>query len=107
MKRFGAACALALAVIGWTAGCNDYGNTFQAPTGARLSSIAPSNASAGGAAFQLNLFGGGFFAQSLGEWKGQTLPPPSTGGPENNGISLYRTDHASLVQSPRLAHAHN
>jgi hypothetical protein len=103
MKRFGAACALALAVIGWTAGCNDYGNTFQAPTGARLSSIAPSNTSAGGATFQLNLFGGGFVAKTVVQWNGKTLPTQVNVDASNSVISITATVDASLIQSPGVA----
>ena len=53
MKRFLAAGAFAFALICLTAGCNDYGNTFQNNTGAQLTSISPSNASAGSAAMTI------------------------------------------------------
>src|SRR5262249_34491412 len=36
-------------------GCNDYGNTFQVPTGVSTGFIAPSQANAGGAAFTLTV----------------------------------------------------
>ena len=74
MKRFAAACAFALAVICWTAGCNDYGNTFQNPTGAAITSLAPTNISAGSASFTLNVFGRGFVTGTVVQWNGKTLP---------------------------------
>ena len=104
MKRFGAACALALAVIGWTAGCNDYGNTFQAPTGARLSSIAPSNASAGGSTFTLNLFGAGFVPKTVVQWNGKNLPTQVSLDANNNVLAITATVDASLITAPSLAH---
>jgi len=103
MKRFGAACALALAVVGWVAGCNDYGNTFQSPTGARLSSVAPSNASAGGTTFTLNLFGGGFVPKTVVQWDGKTLPTQVGLDANNNVISLSATVDASLIKTPGTA----
>src|SRR5215470_9576603 len=104
MKRFGAACALALAVIGWTAGCNDYGNTFQAPTGASLSSIAPSNASAGGSTFTLNLFGAGFVPKTVVQWNGKNLPTQVSLDANNNVLAITATVDASLIAAPGLAH---
>ena len=103
MRRFGAACALALAVIGWTAGCNDYGNTFQAPTGARLSSLAPSNASAGSGTFTLNLFGGGFVPKTVVQWNGKTLPTQVNLDTNNNVLGLTATVDAALIATPGLA----
>jgi hypothetical protein len=103
MKRFGAACALALAVIGWTAGCNDYGNTFQAPTGARLSSIAPSNASASTGTFTLNLFGLGFVPKTVVQWNGKTIPTQVTVDANNTVLTLTATVDASLLSQPGLA----
>ena len=103
MKRFGAACALALAVIGWTAGCNDYGNTFQAPTGARLASLAPSNASAGSGTFTLNLFGGGFVPKTVVQWNGKTIPTTVTTDVNNNVVTITATVDTSLLTTPGLA----
>src|SRR5262245_59781472 len=103
MKRFGAACAFALAVIGWTAGCNDYGNTFQAPTGASLSSLAPANASAGSAALTLNLFGAGFVPTTVVQWNGKTIPTTVTTDANNNVLTVTATVDASLLTAPGLA----
>src|SRR5215470_10511421 len=99
MKRFGAACAFALAVISWTAGCNDYGNTFQRPTGASLTSLAPSNASAGGGTFTLNLFGGGFVAKTVVQWNGKTIPTQVNLDSSNNVLGITATVDGSLVTS--------
>ena len=58
------------------AGCNDYGNTFQNPTGAAINFISPSDATAGGAQFTLTVTSnsGGFVAQSVVQWDGKTIP---------------------------------
>jgi hypothetical protein len=61
-------------------GCNDYGNTFQSPTGVQTAFIAPSQANAGGAAFTLTVSGtqdsngNGFVTQSVVQWDGKTIP---------------------------------
>jgi hypothetical protein len=97
MKRFGAACAFALAVVCWTSGCNDYGNTFQSPTGASLSSLSPSNASAGGDTFTLNLFGARFVAKTVVQWNGKTIPTTVTTDANNNVLTLTATVDKSLI----------
>jgi len=65
-----------LAVILAIAGCNDYGNTFQSPTGAAIGFLAPSTASAGGPAFTLTVQSpsGGFVTQTVVQWNGKTIP---------------------------------
>ena len=76
------ACAplgLALAAIlavATVAGCNDYGNTFQNPTGAPINFIAPSDAVAGGGDFMLTVTSnsGGFVAKTVVQWNGKTIP---------------------------------
>lgn len=103
MKRFGAACAFALAVIGWTAGCNDYGNTFQSPTGASLTSLSPSNASAGSDTFTLTLFGGGFVAKTVVQWNGKTIPTNVTLDANNNVTAITATVDKSLIASTGTA----
>jgi len=103
MKRFGAACAFALVVIGWTAGCNDYGNTFQAPTGASLTSIAPSNTSVGSGTLTLTLFGGGFVPKTVVQWNGKTIPTNVTLDVNNNVLGITATVDASLLMTPGLA----
>jgi Periplasmic component of the Tol biopolymer transport system len=105
MKRFGAACALALAVIGWSAGCNDYGNTFQSPTGASLSSISPSNASAGSATFTLNVFfvRSTVVAKTVVQWNGKTIPTTVTLDANGNVQTITATVDASLIATPGVA----
>ena len=97
MKRFGAACALALAVIYLTAGCNDYGNTFQSPTGAGISSLAPANASAGSGTFTLNVFGAGFVIGTVVQWNGKTLPTQLVEDANSNILYVTATVDQSLL----------
>jgi hypothetical protein len=97
MKRFAAACAFALAVICWTAGCNDYGNTFQNPTGARITSIAPANVSAGSGAFTLNVFGAGFVTGTVVQWNGHTLSTSLVEDANQNVLYVTATVDGSLV----------
>src|SRR5262245_38281500 len=54
-------------------GSNDYGNTSQAPTGAAISFLAPSQANAGGAQFTITVSSpsGGFCAQTVVQWDGK------------------------------------
>jgi WD40 repeat protein len=56
--------------------CNDYGNTFQTPTGAAISFLAPSQANAGGADFTITVASpsGGFVTQTVVQWDGKTIP---------------------------------
>ena len=74
MRRFGAALAVALAAIFAAASCNDYGNTFQVPTGASISSLSPSNMPAGSQQFTLIVNGGPFVAKTVVQWNGGTIP---------------------------------
>ncbi|MGB7283233.1 MAG: hypothetical protein WBE13_13295, partial [Candidatus Acidiferrum sp.] len=73
MKRSWTALAVAFAAIFAVTGCNDYGNTFQANTGAYLQYVSPSNITAGGPAFTLTLTGSGFVVQTVATWNQQTL----------------------------------
>jgi hypothetical protein len=75
----GVLLSLLLAVIASlfaASGCNDYGNTFQTPTGAPISFIAPSQANAGGTAFTITVASpsGGFVTQTVVQWNGKTIP---------------------------------
>jgi hypothetical protein len=65
-----------LASILAVAGCNDYGNTFQNPTGAGISFLAPADANASGPAFTLTVSSpsGGFVAKTVVQWNGKTIP---------------------------------
>jgi WD40-like Beta Propeller Repeat len=107
--------ALGVVLIGVAAltGCNDYGNTFQAPTGASVDFIAPSQASAGGPAFTLTVTSqsGGFVgpsassttctssinggAQTVIQWNGKTLPTCFV-----SASQVTATVPASLIAKP-------
>jgi hypothetical protein len=103
MKRFGAVCTFACAVIFFAAGCNDYGNTFQGNTGASLSSISPSNVSSGGPDLTLTLFGNGFVAKTVVQWNSKTIATTPVLDANNNVIRLTAVVPAALVATPGTA----
>src|SRR5271154_1944554 len=74
MKRGLAALAVALIAIFVFAGCNDYGNTFQNNTGALITTLSPSNVTAGSAQFTLTISGSGFVPQTYITWNNMKLP---------------------------------
>ena len=73
MKRSWAAMAVAIAAFFAATGCNDYGNTFQANTGAYLQFVSPADVTAGGPALTLTLTGSGFVVQTIVTWDQQNL----------------------------------
>ncbi len=73
MKRFLTALAVALVAIFAVTGCNDYGNTFQSNTGAQITTLSPSNTTAGSPQFTLVISGIGFVTQTYITWNGQKL----------------------------------
>jgi hypothetical protein len=73
MMRSLTALAVAFAAIFAATGCNDYGNTFQANTGAFLQFVSPSNITAGGPDFTLTLTGSGFVVQAVATWNQKNL----------------------------------
>jgi len=73
MKRSWTALAVAGAAILAATGCNDYGNTFQANTGAFLQFVSPSNVNAGGPDLTITLTGQGFVVQTVVTWNQQNL----------------------------------
>lgn len=86
-------------------GCNDYGNTFQNPTGVQTIFIAPSQASAGGAAFTLTVSGsadstGSGYTQnkSFVQWNGKTIPTTWV-----SASVLTATVSADLIAKPGTA----
>jgi len=103
MKRLGAVCILAFAAIFFAAGCNDYGNTFQGNTGARLISLSPSNVGAGSANFTITLFGSGFITNTVVQWNGSSLVTTPVLDANSNILSLTAAVPASLVSKPGLA----
>ena len=74
MRRPALGFALLAGIVG--AGCNDYGNTFQSPTGASIAFLAPSTTSAGSTGFTLTVSSpsGGFVTQTVVQWNGKTIP---------------------------------
>ncbi len=97
MKRYGAACVLALAVMFVTAGCNDYGNTFVPNTGASIVSLSPSIVNAGASTFTITIFGGGFVTKTVVQWNGKNIPSTVNTDANNNIINVSATVDASLV----------
>ena len=79
------------------AGCNDYGNTFQVPTGASVTSISPADASAGGPGFTLTVNGSGFVAKTVVQWNQQTIPTTVTLDANGNVTLITATVSASLI----------
>jgi len=74
MKRSLTGWVLAMASVWLAAGCGQTNNTFQPNTGAFISYLAPSRASAGGPAFTLTLTGAGFVSATVVQWNGQNRP---------------------------------
>jgi hypothetical protein len=99
MKRLWTAAAVALISIFAIAGCNDYGNTFQANTGASIRFLSPSNVSAGSPDFQLTITGTRFVAKTYVTWNGKkldtTVPTDSSG--TVLGTSVIASVPAALV----------
>jgi hypothetical protein len=85
-------------------GCNDYGNTFQTPTGVQTIFIAPSQANAGGAAFTLTVSGSadstgsGYVLKSVIQWNGKTIPTTVV-----SPSVLTATISADLIAKPGTA----
>lgn len=118
MKRFWTALAVTLLAVFAAAGCNDYGNTFQNPTGAALTSISPSQMPAGSPTFIIKMNGVGFVAQTKVQWNTKTCPVGTTAGTlpsgaacsttvttDTNGnvLSVVATVSTSLIAKPGLA----
>jgi hypothetical protein len=99
MKRSWTALAVALAAAFAVIGCNDYGNTFQVPTGGSIGSLSPANITAGSPQFTLTVVGTGFVAKTVVQWNGQTLATQLLTDSSGNvvGTSATATVPASLV----------
>jgi hypothetical protein len=91
----------ALAVVGITifalAGCNDYGNTFQANTGAQITTLSPRQITAGSPSFTLTITGSGFVPQTYITWNNQRLPTLDITDSAGDVLQVYATIPASLV----------
>jgi hypothetical protein len=105
MKRSWTAMAVALAAVFAAIGCNDYGNTFQVPTGGSIGSLSPANVTAGSPQFTLTVVGSGFVAKTVVQWNGQTLVTQLLTDSSGNvvGTSATATVPASLVTKPGTA----
>jgi hypothetical protein len=97
MKRSWTALAVALAAIFAAIGCNDYGNTFQNPTGATITALSPSTIPAGSPQFTLTVIGGGYVAQTVVQWNGQTIATQLQTDSSGNVTGVTATVPASLV----------
>jgi hypothetical protein len=89
MKRFWPACVALLAMSFAVVGCNDYGNTFQNPTGALITTLSPNTAAAGGPDLTLTVQGRGFVAKTVVQWNEKTIQ--STPVMDSAGDVLYMT----------------
>ena len=104
MKGSWAALAVSLVALFIAASCNDYGNTFQVPTGARLASLSPATVPAGNATFTLTLNGAGFVAKTVVEWNGKDIPTQLQTDSQGNVTGITATVDASLVAKPGTAY---
>jgi hypothetical protein len=95
-ERWALAGALATGAV-VLAGCNDYGNTFQNPTGASISSLSPSNIAAGSSDFTLTVNGAGFIAKTVVQWNQKTIASTLTMDSSGNIIGITATVPAALV----------
>jgi len=103
MKRSWTALAVALAAVFAVIGCNDYGNTFQVPTGGTISSLSPANVTAGSPQFTLTVVGTGFIAKTVVQWNGQTIATVVATDTSGNVTGITATVPASLVTKPGTA----
>jgi hypothetical protein len=103
MKRFWTALAVAFGAIFAATGCNDYGNTFQVPTGASISSLSPGNITAGSPQFTLTVNGGGFVAKTVVQWNGNTIATQLSTDSAGNVLGVTATVPAALVAKPGTA----
>src|ERR1700732_4228117 len=104
MKRSWTAMAVALISILAVAGCNDYGHTFQANTGALISFLSPSNVSAGNPDFTLTINGSRFVPQTYVTWNGQKLNTTvSLDSTKTIVLSVTAVVPAALVAKPGTA----
>jgi len=97
MKGFWTALAVTAASLFAAMGCNDYGNTFQVPTGAAISSLSPSTVAAGSATFTLTINGAGFIKNTVVQWNGKTIPTTLQTDSAGNVTGVTATVDASLV----------
>src|ERR1700737_1381518 len=102
MRRLGTALAV-IATIFAVIGCNDYGNTFQAPTGATIIGLSPADIPAGSSDFTLIIVGGGFVPKTVVQWNGQTIPTQLQTNTAGTVTGVTATVSAALVAKPGQA----
>jgi hypothetical protein len=103
MKRVWGACFGIAVALFLASGCNDYGNTFQYPTGASIRSLSPSTVAAGGPDFTLTVLGGGFVAKTVIQWNGKTLTTTAVTDSSGNVLYVTGTVPAALIAQPGTA----
>jgi len=103
MKRLWVCCAVLTVSALCLAGCNDYGNTFQSNTGAVISTLSPSNVSAGGPDFTLTITGAGFVAKTVVQWNGKTIASTTVTDTAGNVLYMTATVPAALTATPGTA----
>jgi WD40-like Beta Propeller Repeat len=103
MKQFLTALAVAFVALFVFAGCNDYGNTFQNNTGAQITTLSPSNITAGSGTFTLTVSGNGFVAQTYIAWNGMKLTTTDIDDVNGNVLEVTAQIPASLVATPGKA----
>jgi hypothetical protein len=102
MRWFWTAIAVALTIV-VVAGCNDYGNTFQNPTGASISSLSPADVAAGSSDFTLTVNGAGFLAKTVVQWNGGTIKTTVLTDSSGNVTGVTAVVPAALVAKPGTA----
>jgi hypothetical protein len=106
MKRSWTALAVALSAILAAVGCNDYGNTFQTPTGATITGLSPANITAGSPGFTLTIIaspGTTFIANTVVQWNGGTIATQLQTDSAGDILGITATVPASLVAKPGSA----
>ena len=103
MRRSWTALAVALSAIFAGIGCNDYGNTFQVPTGGTITSLSPANITAGSPQFTLTVVGGPFVTKTVVQWNGGTIATQVQTDSAGNVTGITATVPASLVAKPGTA----
>ena len=103
MKQFLTALAVAFVAIFVFAGCNDYGNTFQSNTGAQITTLSPSNITAGSGTFTLTVSGNGFVPQTYIAWNGMKLTTTDIDDVNGNVLEVTAQIPPSLVANPGKA----
>ena len=107
MKGFWTALAVAVLAIFASVACNDYGNTFQAPGGASVTYLSPSQVPAcpapcnNGSGVTLTINGTGFVAKTLVQWNSKSCPlstsSAATNAPCKTNITLDSNNNVTLL----------